>query len=185
MEKELKGQATAEQVAEWKKKYGEVIMLEVAGFVAYFRKPDMKIWRFCLKVIDKSQNDFKLAMARSCFIGGDKSLLESPYIEDVSTSVNDLIDYTEADFEKDGNGYKVTILDKCCTLKPVTVEMISMSERENVDDILFRSQQNLLKKMWIDGDAEILDEKYPEYHLPVLRVLKSVREKHSVSLKNV
>lgn len=169
---------------ELKAKYGDLKVIEIEGLTAYFRKPDLKIWRFALKAIEKSATEFKRAMAINCFVGGDKALLESPYIEDIADEIDSFITYADAEIEKDGNAYKVTVLDKSCRLRPVTIEITTNAERNNPDNIAFKTQQNMLAAMWLEGDEELKNVALLDYHMPVLRVLKDLREKHLVSIKN-
>lgn len=167
-----------------KAQYGEIKEISTGDLTAYFRKPDMKIWRYALKAISTSQTAFKSVMAKSCYVAGSKELIESPYLEDVAELINDFIDYEEADVEKEGNGYRITVLDKSCRLRPVSIEIQTEAERGNPDDIAFKTQQNMLDSMWIDGDVELKDSKNLDYHMPVLRVLKNLREKHVLKIKN-
>ena len=98
--------------------------------------------------------------------------------------IDQFITYPEAEIEKEGNAYRVTVLDKSCRLKPITIEMQTSSERNNPEEIAFLTQQNLLGLMWIDGDEELKSSKMLDYHMPVLRILKKLREKHILTVKN-
>lgn len=167
-----------------KEKFGDIKVVGVGDLTGYFRMPDMKIWRFATKAASVSVTQFKVSLARNCFVGGDKELLETPYLEDVADAISNMVDYDEASVESNGNGYVVSISGKSCKLRPVTVEIQTESERDNDKDMPFQTQQNMLDRMWIEGDAEIRNEKHPHYLMPVLRVLKELREKHRVSLKN-
>jgi len=171
-------------IDELKEKFGELKEITINGMTAFFRKPDMKIWRFALKVIDKSQTEFKKVMAVNCFVAGDVRLKESPYIEDVAEVINEFVDYTDAEVVKDGNGYRITVMDKSAKLRPLTIEFQTNAERNNPDNIPFKSQQNLLDLLWIEGDTELKDSTKLDYHMPALRVVKDLREKHIVSVKN-
>lgn len=171
-------------IDELKAKYGELKVIECDGMTAYFRKPDMKIWRFAMKAFEKSTTQFKISLATNCFVAGDRDLLKSPFIEDVSEIIDEFVDYDEAEVEKDGNAYVVKVKDKSCRLKSLTIEMQTMAERDNPEKIAFKDQQNLLNRMWIEGDDELRSEKFLDYHMPVLNVLKKLREKHVVSIKN-
>ena len=86
-----------EQLNQWKNKYGLLKIIECDGLSAYFRKPDMKIWRFAVKVVEKSATEFKKAMAVNCFLGGNRQLLESPYVEDIAEVIDEFIDYPSAE----------------------------------------------------------------------------------------
>jgi hypothetical protein len=167
-----------------KEQYGEIKIISVDGKTGYYRKPDMKIWRYAIKAIDGSKTEFKRLMAIGCFVAGDKVLNETPYIEDIAEEVQNFVDYSEAEVEIEGNAYRVKVLDKSCLLKPVNVEIQTLSERENRDDIPFKTQQNMLKRMWIEGDDELKDPTYMDYHMPTLRALKDLRTKHTLSVKN-
>ena len=171
-------------IEELKAKYGELKIICIGNLTAYFRKPDIKIWRFALKAIEKSQTEFKRVMAVNCFVGGDEELKQSPYIEDIAEEIDAFIDYPEAEVVKDGNAYLVTVLDKSCRLRPVSIEITTQAERNNPEDLPFKTQQNMLEAMWLDGDEELKNASNLNYHMPVLRVLKNLREKHLVSIKN-
>lgn len=167
-----------------KAKHGEIKVVEIDGLVGYFRMPDMKIWRFATKAAAVSVTQFKVALTKNCFVAGDKELLETPYLEDVADAVSNMVDYAEATVEPEGNGYRVCVAGKSCLLRPVTIQIQTESERDNDKDLPFRTQQNMLERMFISGDAEIRDENKCEYHMPVLRILKDLREKHRLSIKN-
>lgn len=169
---------------ELKAKYGELKLIECDGLTAYFRKPDMKIWRFALKAFEKSATQFKVVLATNCFVAGDKALLQSPYIEELADVIDEFVSYTDAEYEKVENTFVVIVLGKSCKLKPMTIEMQTMAERDNPEKVAFKDQQNLLDRMWIEGDGELKDEKQLDYHMPVLQVIKKLREKHVLSIKN-
>jgi len=171
-------------IDELKEKYGDIKIITIDGLTGYFCKPDLRIWRFALKAIEKSTTEFKRAMAINCHVAGDKALLESPYIEDIADEIDAFITYADAEVEKDGNAYKITVLDKACRLRPVSIEITTNAERNNPDNIPFKTQQNMLEAMWLDGDSELKDASNLDYHMPVLRILKDLREKHLVSIKN-
>lgn len=170
---------------ELSEKHGQIKEITAGDLVGYFRKPDLKIWRFSLKAIEKSQTEFKKSLAVNCFIAGSRELLESPYIEDVADIIDEFVDYPEAEVEKEENAYRVRVLDKSARFRPVTIEIQTRAERNNPEDIAFKTQQNMMELMWIDGDPEIKDPKNLDYHMPALRVMKDLREKHILSVKNV
>jgi len=171
-------------VDELKEKFGTIKEITCGKLVAFFRKPDLKIWRFALKSIEKSQTEFKKALAINCFVAGSKELLASPYIEDIADVIDEFVNYADAEVEKEGNAYVIKVLDKSARFKPVTIEMQTLAERNNMDDLPFKTQQNLMELMWLDGDSEIRDPKNLDYHMPALRVMKDLREKHILSIKN-
>ena len=171
-------------IEELKAKLGPIKIIEAGKLKAYFRKPDLKIWKFCVKAIEKSQTDFKKAMCINCFVDGDRELLETPYLEDLSEIINEFIEYADADVQRDGAAFLVKVLDKQARFRPITIEMQSQAERQNPGDAPFLTQQNLLSMMWLDGDEELRNPDNLDYYMPVLRTLKDLREKHILSVKN-
>lgn len=70
---ELKGQATLEQIAEWKSKYGEVFAVSVDDSICYLKKPS----RAVLSAMSGLQNDAIKAsefFLNNCWISGDESV---------------------------------------------------------------------------------------------------------------
>lgn len=68
MEK-LIGQATDEQVAQWKAKHGEVFELKADGKVCYVHKPDRKTLGY---VMTLQNNPMKMSetLLNNCWLGG-------------------------------------------------------------------------------------------------------------------
>lgn len=71
--KELKGKATAEKIAEWKKQYGEVYAVSVDESVCYLHKPNRNI----LSAVSTLANDpIRSAefLLNNCWLGGDEDI---------------------------------------------------------------------------------------------------------------
>jgi hypothetical protein len=74
----ITGQATAEQIAEWKAKYKYgIYALEVDGHIGYFKNPGRSELNYAMS---KSDNDKVLnifeELANVTFIGGSREILE-------------------------------------------------------------------------------------------------------------
>lgn len=171
-------------IEELKAQYGELKEISCNGLVAYFRKPNLKIWRFALKAVVTSTTAFKVALAKNCYVAGDKELLDAPYMEDVMDIINEFANYETAEVEKDGNAYRISVLGKSCRLRPVTIEITTEAERNNPEDIAFMTRQNMIEAMWLDGDEAFKDHNQLDYHMPLIRVVDKLREKHKLSIKN-
>ena len=98
--------------------------------------------------------------------------------------IDEFVNYEDAEVDHVGNAYVVKVMDKSARFKTITIEMQTQAERNNPDDIAFKTQQNLLESMWLDGDQELRDSKNLDYYMPVLRALKDLREKHILTIKN-
>jgi hypothetical protein len=67
----LNGQATEEQIKEWKEKHGKVYFTKADGHIAYFRKPKRQEIGYSMTL----QNDplkASEALLKSCFVGGSE-----------------------------------------------------------------------------------------------------------------
>ncbi len=72
----LKGQATPEQLAEWKAKFGQVWEVEVDGSIAYFKKPSRAALRAALTFVDKDKVKYMEVVVSNCWLGGDENMKE-------------------------------------------------------------------------------------------------------------
>lgn len=89
----LKGEATAEQIAEWKEKYGKVFKYEVEGKVAYLRPVDRNIYSLAAsKVTSAGPNKFNEVILNGIWLGGDESIRkEDSYYFGLIEFVEDLM----------------------------------------------------------------------------------------------
>jgi len=71
----LQGQATDEQIKEWKGKHGEVFFAKAEGHIGYFRKPLRKELDYSLSLKDANPLKADEAIMKSCFIGGSEVFL--------------------------------------------------------------------------------------------------------------
>ena len=71
---ELKGQATAEQIAEWKKKYGEVSGIIIDGHICYLRKVDRKTLSYASTAGAKDPLKFNEIILDNCWLGGSEEI---------------------------------------------------------------------------------------------------------------
>lgn len=68
--KELIGQATPEQIEDWKKKHGKIWGIIVDGRICYLKKPDRKTLGYASVAGKDNPLKFNEIMLNSCFIGG-------------------------------------------------------------------------------------------------------------------
>ena len=95
---ELIGQATPEQIAEWKAKYGVVKAIIVDGHIAYFKKPDRKIIGYASSIGTKDPMKFNETMMNNCFIGGSEAIKkDDDLFLSASSKLGELINIKEAE----------------------------------------------------------------------------------------
>lgn len=65
---------TDEQIAEWKKKHGDVFKIEVDGKVAFVKSPDRKTLSYAGSVGTKDPIKFNEIVLNNCWLGGDEEI---------------------------------------------------------------------------------------------------------------
>jgi len=78
MDKQLTGQATDAQIAEWKAKYKYgIYAIEVDGYVAYFKNPGRNELNCAMSKVDRDRAlDIFEELANITFIGGSNEILK-------------------------------------------------------------------------------------------------------------
>lgn len=96
----IKGKATAEQIAEWKKQFGEVYAVTVEDSICYLKKPN----RATLSAMSSIMNDPIKSMEfllNNCWLGGDETIkTDDEKFLAVSSQLKELIHVKAATLEK-------------------------------------------------------------------------------------
>lgn len=96
----LKGQATAEQVNDWKKKHGDVFKVEIDGSVCYLKKPDRKTMTY-VATLGNSPVRANEALLENCWLGGDDDIKkDDEKFFGVSAQLAEIIQIKEAEITK-------------------------------------------------------------------------------------
>lgn len=85
-------------IDEWKKKYGRVFRVDVAGRSAYLKKPDRRV--LALASVEGGKDPFKYneVLLRNCWLAGDETIQEDDELFlGVSAKLQELIKIEEAD----------------------------------------------------------------------------------------
>lgn len=92
---------TKEQIADWKKKYGDVFKISVDGKVCYLHKPDRKTLSYASSVGQKDPIKFNEIMIKNCWIAGDEEIkTDDSLFLAVSEKLADVVETKEAELEK-------------------------------------------------------------------------------------
>jgi len=96
--KKLIGEATPEQIQQWKEKYGRVIGIKVDGHIFYLRTPDRKILSYATTVGAKDPIKFNEILLNNCWLGGSEEIKtnDSLFLS-VSGKLAELIEIKEAE----------------------------------------------------------------------------------------
>jgi hypothetical protein len=96
----LKGLATAEQIASWKKEHGDIFQVEVDDSVCYLKKPDRKTMSYVATV---GNNPIRAneALLQNCWLGGDDSIkTDDEKFFGVSAKLNEIVQIKDAEITK-------------------------------------------------------------------------------------
>ena len=97
---ELKGTATAEQIADWKKKHGDIFKAVVDDSVCYLKTPDRKIMSY-VATIPNNPVRANEVLLQNCWLGGDESIkTDDEKFFGVSSKLNEIIEIKEAEITK-------------------------------------------------------------------------------------
>ena len=97
----LIGQATADQIAEWKSKNNEVFAITVDGHIAYLKQPDRKTIAYASSVGAKDPIKFNEILLNNCWLGGSESIkTDDSLFLGASGKLAELIEVKEAELVK-------------------------------------------------------------------------------------
>ncbi|MEI6062058.1 MAG: hypothetical protein WCR72_15255 [Bacteroidota bacterium] len=95
---QLIGQATPEQIEEWKTKYGKLFAIIIDGHIAYLKKPDRKTLGYASTVGAKDPIKFNEVVLNNCFIGGSEAIkTDDDLFFGASSKLVDIIQVKEAE----------------------------------------------------------------------------------------
>lgn len=101
MEKELIGQATAEQIDAWKKTIWYYILGSSGGHVCYLKKPDRKVMAYASTALKDSPFQYVEEIFTNCRIGGSDIFdTDDDYFLAAIQTVNDLVQLKTAEIVK-------------------------------------------------------------------------------------
>ena len=99
--KKLNGEATPEQIAEWKKKYGEIFQITADDKAGYIRAP--KRSEVGIATSYQATNPFKSTefILQNCWLGGaDELISEDKYFYGLNAQLMDVIEVAETKIKK-------------------------------------------------------------------------------------
>lgn len=100
MEK-LTGQATQEQIAEWKKQYGDVFQLISDGKVGYLRTPKRAEVGLAFSYMATNPLKSTETILQSCWLGGCDDLRNNDkYFYGLNAQINEIIEMAEVEVKK-------------------------------------------------------------------------------------
>lgn len=74
----IKGEASEQDIAEWKRQHGDVFMYVSTDLrVAYFKRPTLAILDACKFQAEKREIKFNKMLCEQCFVGGDRTIISS------------------------------------------------------------------------------------------------------------
>jgi len=90
-----------EEIAEWKKKHGDIFKLQVEDKVCYLRTPDRKTMSYAASVATKDPLKFNEILLNNCWLGGDEEIrTQDSLFLAASSKIAEIIQIKEASLEK-------------------------------------------------------------------------------------
>lgn len=71
----MANEITKEQIAEWKRKHGNVFKISVEGKEGYLKKPDRKTMAFALTKVNSDPLGYMESLLKNSWLGGDEEIL--------------------------------------------------------------------------------------------------------------
>lgn len=100
-EKTMIGQATAEQIKEWKETHGDVFAIRTEGHICYLKKPSRKAISYASVAGKTDPLKFNETLLRECWLGGSEEIRKNDDLFMAASGVLDqLINVKEAELEK-------------------------------------------------------------------------------------
>ena len=94
------GVATPEQIAEWKKKHGDVFKVEVGNSVCYLKKPDRKTIRYMASVGNDPIRANEVLL-ENCWLSGNEAIKTNDELFlGVSSKLAEILEIKEAEIAK-------------------------------------------------------------------------------------
>ena len=92
---------TEQQLQEWRKKYTDIYEIKVEDKVGYFHAPDRNTMGYAMQQAQKNPMSANEVLAKNCFLGGDKELLENDtYFLALSARLSELIEIKSSSLKK-------------------------------------------------------------------------------------
>lgn len=101
VEKTMIGQATAEQIKEWKETHRDVFAIRTEGHICYLKKPSRKAISYASVAGKTDPLKFNETLLRECWLGGSEEIRKNDDLFMAASGVLDqLINVKEAELEK-------------------------------------------------------------------------------------
>jgi hypothetical protein len=97
----LSGAATAEQIAAWKRLYGDVFQITVEDKVCYLKRPDRATMSACSTFAEKDEMRLNEVLIENCWLGGDEEVKTNDrYFLPVIQQLGELLRFGTAEIKK-------------------------------------------------------------------------------------
>lgn len=180
---------TAEQIQEWKAKYGGVWEFPVDDKTAYLRDPDMLDFK---RAFNAMQTDgdvgFGEALLDALFIGGDEEVRkDDAYFIPARKKLISFFNYDDAELTPlpDSNQTKITIGDHSCIVRVITRQDLKTAERKNPSGKPFVTSEQLFDLVCIEKDEAFKDKRNAEIRFPLYKAIEELQNQKVASIKKL
>jgi len=181
-------QATAEQVQDWKEKYGGVYELPIEDKSAFLKEPKMQDFKRAFTAMQKGGDiAFGEDMLNALWIGGDEEIRkDDAYFLPARKELVDFFNYPDAIISKTkGTGSEILIEGSKCTVRVITREDIRLAEKKNPANKPFQTQEHLFDMIVVSKDEAFNDKNNPEIRFPLYQAIEKLQNQKIGRLKKL
>ncbi|MFC4164001.1 hypothetical protein ACFOWU_10065 [Epilithonimonas zeae] len=178
---------TAEQIQEWKEKYGGVYELPIEDKSVFLREPRMPDFKRAFTAMQKGGDiAFGEDMLNTLWLEGDEEIRKNDeYFLPARKELVDFFNYPDAVTKTVKNGTEITVEDSKCTVRVITREDIRMAEKRNPSGKPFQTQEALFDQIVLSKDAAYNDKDNPQIRFPLYQAIEKLQNKKIASLKKL
>lgn len=178
---------TKKLIAELKAKHHAIYEVNVGDKTAIVAFPNWSTWRQAVTALQKgSATAFAEAILNNGLLAGDNDIATTDdHFLSLKEQFDEIIEFGDAVVTRESNTYVINIEGKEFKCKPITREIVNLAERSNSDQKPFVTAENILRRVLIEGDKEVLSTKNPYFYVPLLAEMEKLYDKKIVSIKKL
>ena len=181
---------TAEEIEAWKKKYGQVYLLETYDDkIAYVHDPyyDLLIMKKAVEGLKKSAYLFTASILNDCWLAGDYCIkTDEKYINGLEDDIDEITRIPDATHESNGNDFTIHCEGECVVVERPTRKHINAAERANTARDPFETEVKLFKLIAKDKtEVERISRENKRAYIGMLVILEKLKDKVHSQVKKL
>lgn len=180
---------TAQQIQDWKAKYGIVYKVTTEdGREAYIKDPlsDLTIMKAAIIAGRGSRFDYVKCVLENCWLAGDESIkTDEAAISGMDKKIDLFTDLPKYKVAKIGEDFEITVGKKSIVVRKAMRADVQKAEQRNLDDQPFETAIHLLGKILVSGDLETIRLEDPKAYIGFLTAVDEVKNTAQVEVEKL